>query len=355
MNNKYFRSIARQIQLKNVVPVLGPGIFSYFDNNELRPLEDKFLTELSKETGVEYDDEDLLQFLAKCDSSVNDDIYYTISQLNLKKYTFEAINHILSISQIKEVICTFPLNDLKQRMALAKGISEGDIQEIIFSDPATEIPPTSDYKIFNLFGKMSFEMINAAQGETELIEFLHVLASREKHIPYSDILKKIVKGKSLLFIGCDYGDWLFRFFIRIISNKSYLDRSARSMFILPHKHLDKGFTNFLSNHQNINIIEETHSLECINKFAADLRYETNRDDIRNNIRYEGKVFISFSGKNRDQAILVRNCLTAEGVEVWFDNDDMRSGDQYGKVISNSLLRECSKLFRTHYLENVLWR
>ena len=52
------------------------------------------------------------------------------------------------------------------------------------------------------------------------------------------------------------------------------------------------------------------------------------------------VFISYASENREAAKLLREALSASGLEVWYDEDELTGGDAWDQKIRRQI-RECT--------------
>jgi len=56
------------------------------------------------------------------------------------------------------------------------------------------------------------------------------------------------------------------------------------------------------------------------------------------IKYEGDVFISYNNEDLDKAKEIRNQIRAEGIQVWFDEESLRSGQHRPHIESE--IKKC---------------
>ena len=73
--------------------------------------------------------------------------------------------------------------------------------------------------VYNIYGNLR-ERIALALTEKDILEtIVTFLQDMERY--HNNRLFQELKANSLLFIGCGYNDWLFRFFIRTMANEPY--------------------------------------------------------------------------------------------------------------------------------------
>lgn len=73
--------------------------------------------------------------------------------------------------------------------------------------------------VFHIFGNMAIS-VYPAYTEGDMLESLMEFDKHSARKPESN-LSQILTINNLLFIGCGFDDWMYRFFIRVISNKPY--------------------------------------------------------------------------------------------------------------------------------------
>lgn len=86
-----------------------------------------------------------------------------------------------------------------------------------------EIPPPNYSAVFYLFGKASSSPFFAIHDE-DILEFLYNLQAGICNLPERMLTE--IRDRNLLLIGCNFPEWLSRFFIRL-SNNERLSRNDR--------------------------------------------------------------------------------------------------------------------------------
>ena len=188
--------------------------------------------------------------------------------------------------------------------------------------------------LLNIFGSIDKNM-RPAYTEKDILETL-VGFQRDMEIDPRNPLFLTLKAKSLLFIGCAYDDWLYRFFIRTLSNEPY----TTSNNFLSKKFIADDFSapsnaklaDFLE--ANDSEVYNGNSENFINnlfeRMASDCPESVILDENLPNI--PGKVFISYHSDDRPAAQRLASHLREDGVKVWLDKWEMRPGDEVDKTI-----------------------
>ncbi len=211
--------------------------------------------------------------------------------------------------------------------------SLGSNSSVNFAIPANAIDPSAqdDPKlptIFNLFGTMAAS--NFAISDEEYIEYLYQL--REEDKPFVEKFLSAIKGKSLLMIGCSFPNWLMRFFIRIVTGERLRDnkigRTVASDTLMDQTEL---YSFLQQNKVKVIPIDPQgapgsmfkNSLDFINTLCDKWQETTN--NVRNEIKYKEKLFISYSRKDKNFIQEVKNEFVRKGVNVFFDETDIKGG------------------------------
>ena len=87
-----------------------------------------------------------------------------------------------------------------------------------------EIRPSNYHAVFYLFGRASASPVYAIHDE-DTLEFVYNLLAGRSAMPERMIAE--VRSRNLLLIGCNFADWLSRFFIRL-SNQMRLSSGERT-------------------------------------------------------------------------------------------------------------------------------
>ncbi|MEM7186586.1 MAG: toll/interleukin-1 receptor domain-containing protein [Bacteroidota bacterium] len=193
--------------------------------------------------------------------------------------------------------------------------------------------------IFNLKG--SIHGTDFALTEEMSLEYLYRLQN-ENDKKKTDLFKA-VKGKAILLIGCTFPDWFMRFFIRTISDDRFVDGRRKKYVASDHIAEASNLASFLKNYKT-NVIpigvdleddqnEKVYSstFEFVDELVDEL--EENEGLVQNEPLYKEKVFLSYSWGDKPLVTKLKNEFEKSGVELFFDEDDLRNGERFGDTIS----------------------
>jgi hypothetical protein len=213
------------------------------------------------------------------------------------------------------------------------------------SDP-NEKTDRSIPTIFNLMG--SIQGSNFATSDEQSLEYIYMLQNGADTIAKG--LFDSLNQKNLLLIGSSFPDWFMRFFIRIISKERFKN-SIRTKYVACDTTLSEGeLRTFLENNATKVIPiganksaggnEKSfykNSIDFINEMAAQCHQRNEKS--RNEVRFKETVFISYSWSDKSFAERLRNEFEKNGLNVFFDDDELKTGDRYNLVIKK-YLRDC---------------
>lgn len=201
--------------------------------------------------------------------------------------------------------------------------------------------------VYSLFGKLSVAP-DYVITEEDMLEFLCALQSEAKrpHLLFDEL-----QNSHLLFLGCNFSDWLARFFIRIAKSRQLSQqRSESELLVGPHLESDPQLVLFLENFSYgtrlmpmdplhfINELEQrwrTRNPQRANPAAASLPSTEVASDLPDDLP-SGGIFISYAKEDLVAVTRIFEALTELGLEVWFDKDRLEAGDQYDQKIKRNI-------------------
>jgi hypothetical protein len=191
--------------------------------------------------------------------------------------------------------------------------------------------------IFNIYGSAA-RSITPAYTEKDILETI-VALQKDMEVDRENKFFQRLESSSLLFMGCQYDDWLFRFFIRTMTNKSY------------DKQKGPQYRQFIGD--NFQTFNCGGLIGFLKAYDSEVYYSSgNRDfvdqlfemiaerfpgDIISEEMFPGLAFISFHGGDRETALQLAARLQEDGLNAWYDKWDLQAGDvvdeKIGKAIS----------------------
>jgi hypothetical protein len=202
--------------------------------------------------------------------------------------------------------------------------------------------------VFHLFGKLSAIPAYAVTQE-DTLEFLHSLQSesRQPHVLFDELNRN-----NLLILGCSFGDWLARFFIRTPKRQRLLEARGSTDYVADARMSgDNNLVLFLRHFSirtkifkgggALDFIDELHR-RWIARYPIEEPIATAGPEnisAGGDLR-PGAVFLSYASEDRPAVIKIRDALKAAGVDVVFDKDALHAGDDFEAKLKRSI-SECA--------------
>lgn len=273
-------------------------------------------------------------------------IYGRIKKL-IEKYekqfkASELLKRVLSIRQFPFVITVS--SDPVTENAMKKIWNERgrDVKTLIFNNDPKDIDKKGDIAresdienptIYYMFGKADTNLPHRfVVTDEDMLSFCQswlTEGSRPK------ILSRVVGSKSLLFLGCNYPDWLVRFIWYSMRNN--LEKSG----MLVGERLESSLEDFM---KRVHIETQKDPLHVIEQIESRLTAKMEElDQTRFDTPMERTdVFISYSRNNETQARSLYDALIGIGLNVWYDRRNLAAGDQWLPKIKDAI--ESTKFF-----------
>lgn len=227
----------------------------------------------------------------------------------------------------------------------------GTTQQIAYSpNTVRDLPsPKADLRqpvVFHLLGKASASPDYAICDE-DLLEFLHGLQDKQRQ---PKTLFDELRGNHLLFLGCGFGDWLARFFLRTARSLE-LSQKRRRWDVLVGDRIahDAGLVLFLESYSSDArmlpltaadfVTELARRWHAAHPAAVSEPLSGEMEPIGKTVP-SGAVFISYASEDLEAASRLAEGLRAAGLEVWLDKNELQLGDDWARSIRRGIER-CS--------------
>jgi TIR domain-containing protein/SIR2-like protein len=277
---------------------------------------------------------------------IKDEIIKIIRTLKTEQLVLEPYRKLINIKGFDTILsvnfdnfleCAFEVEKLENKKSVNSSVDFA-IQNT--SDDTSNAYDPALQSVFNIMGSISGESF-AITDEMSL-EYLHKL--REGKDKKTKDLFKIIKGKSILLIGCSFPDWFMRFFIRIISNDrlrgeklKYVACDLTSQDSELINFLESNKTKVIQIEQDSNIKDDDDKVYSNSpEFIDALYHELGQSKAvsTNKPLYKEKIFLSYSWGDKPIVTKMKNEFEKCGVELFFDEDDLRNGERFEDTILN---------------------
>ena len=138
---------------------------------------------------------------------------------------------------------------------------------------------------------------------------------------------KFVRNYRLFSVGCQFDDWMFRFFWFLLRGRVSTEADGQVAVEIKN---DDNLKQYLE-HEKVKVFANARS------FMKDaINHITNATDINLLPRQENGVFISYAHEDRYIALPLFERLHAAGINVWLDEEKLESGAEYERRIQNAI-------------------
>ena len=202
--------------------------------------------------------------------------------------------------------------------------------------------------VFHLLGKASASPDYAICDE-DLLEVLHGLQDKQRQ---PKMLFDELRGNHLLILGCSFGDWLARFFLRTARSLELSQKRRRwDVLVGDQMTQDASLALFLKSFSSDSRVVPWAATEFVLELArrwqaahpAEARSAepvvreagTGGRSVPN-----GAIFVSYANEDVEAASRLAEGLRSAGLEVWFDKDALQMGDDWARSIRRGIER-CS--------------
>lgn len=227
----------------------------------------------------------------------------------------------------------------------------GAAQQISYSpNTVRDLPcPKAELRqpvVFHILGRASASPDFAICDE-DLLEFLHAMQDKQRQ---PKTLFDELRGNHLLILGCSFGDWLARFFLRTARSLE-LSQKRRRWDVLVGDRIaqDPRLALFLESFSSDARVVPLTAAKFVTELAA--RWQAahpsepkSAEPVAREAGTGGKtiptgaIFVSYANEDTEAASRLVEGLRSAGLEVWFDKDALQMGEDWARGIRRGIER-----------------
>jgi hypothetical protein len=357
MNDASWKSLLDKIQENNVVPIVGPRLLVADGQTSLQA---QIAARLIKDCGKDIGNVPLPPF-RELNEAVSR-LKASVDLQDLYDYVHEAIcavtaadgfaipaplRQLAEIADFRLFVTVTPddllARSLRRRCAVNEIIHSPNLPTSEGKDllPGWQGRP-GEVNLLYLFGKSRSAPMFAIHDE-DVLEYAHSL------IAHSSQARKFIdelQQRNLLLVGCNFPDWLSRFFLRATNQKRLSEKDNRAWLIEPLQP-EESLTCFLDSYsKNTKVLSDTSPPE----FVAELHRRWMAEhgagaqpavSAADEAVPRGTMFFISYSRNTDlpRAESLYQALLKQGVaegEVWFDRKTIEPGEDYRRNILDGI-------------------
>lgn len=352
-NEKIWDILLDAIDHKRVVPIIGDEFFYVRVDDELVNYKQFILRELVRKFNPPKElkpDFNMIADLIKVNNQMQSlmgafanttSIYYEIGEIvrNTPVVCDLCLESFIKSFHFPLVLTTSYIPGLENLFGEGASIKAYD------KTPRMDITvQNTSTTLYYLFGRCSKANKTYMVTEDDLLDYMHFWHNIETRPQY---LSEYIRDKFLLLLGCNYPNWLFRFFWHSIKNFNLLSGNEGVKGVVASSSLDndRDLTRFLSRIQThaysngIAFMDELKKRNYARKTME--KTEVKKDVAINDTDDPCDIFLSYSHRDYDTTAKIAEIFVKFGAKVWFDSTALKMSDLYGQVISDKI-SECKR-------------
>ncbi len=353
LQDGFWDNLLDYIQDQTVVPVIGPELVTVREGDQDVPLyrwiAQRLAADLSLPTAelpAGFDLNDVVSLHLRRRGE-REELYAQIHRM--------LRNAALTPSEPLRALVGIPGFDLFVSLTFDSLLADalGAAQQISYSpNTVRDLPcPKSGLRqpmVFHLLGRASASPDYAICDE-DLLEFLHAMQDKQRQ---PKTLFDELRGNHLLILGCSFGDWLARFFLRTARSLE-LSQKRRRWDVLVGDQIahDTSLTLFLESFSSDTRVVALSAEQFVTELAArwQAAHPGQAQSAAAVVREAGTggksiptgaIFVSYANEDLEAVGRLTEGLRLAGLEVWFDKDVLQMGDDWARSIRRGIER-CS--------------
>ena len=358
MNEAAWKRLLNLIRDGNVVPVVGPQLLV---GGEGRPsLQRNIAERLLSQYEVEIDLDQLSPF-RELDEAVSrlknvthpQDLYADVHAIMRELTAGDAaipppIRQLAQITDFRLFVTLTPDDLLARSLRQQRAVNEIVHSPKLPTSESRDLPADwhtrpGEVQLLYLFGKSRATPMFAIHDE-DILEYAHNLIARGSQVPTAFFGE--LQERNLLLIGCNFPDWLSRFFLRL-TNKSRLSEKVKREWLIEQLRPEESLPCFLRSYSRdteilghippVEFVAELHR-RWMAEHGADA--EASTTPAQETVPRGAMFFISYSRiTDLPRAEALFQSLLGLGVseaEVWFDRQAIEPGQDFRQRILDGI-------------------
>jgi TIR domain-containing protein/SIR2-like protein len=353
---RFWEDLLLFIEERSVVPVIGPGLVTVRDGDQDVSLSRWIARRLASvldlpagELPEGFDLNDVVSLHVR-KRGEREELYPRIFSI-LRSATLTPPEPLRALGGIPnfDLFVSLTFDSLLAEAVIAARGGGSRADQVAYSPNAVRdlATPKAELRrpvVFHLFGRASASPEYAICDE-DLLEFLHGMQDKQRQ---PKILFDELRANHLLILGCSFGDWLARFFLRTARNLELSQKRKRWEVLVDDQVAhDSRLALFLESFsletrvlpftaaQFVTELERrwqaSHPAEAPSQAPPGREDSTGRGSVP-----AGAIFVSYASDNLEAANRLAESLREAKLDVWFDKDALQMGDDWARSIRRGI-------------------
>ena len=353
-DDRNWKRLLNEIRSNKIVPIIGPELLLVSIDGKKVLFHDYLAEELAKRLNVEYSSEkgmplsDVVYAYYTQPGCDPDDPYFQLWDI-LNDSNFELPDSLIKLASIEplNLFLTTTFDPFMQN-ALNRIRFSGDERTQVLSYPirgkAPDIPTSIKEPIVYHVFSMADPSEKFVVTEEDLLEYGHLWQNKDYR---PERLVSLLEQKFIMMLGCNFQNWLARFFICAIKRNQIFHHGFSGRSIVADRHFlrDQELTLFLSR-CNTKLYSPGGAVEFIDELYSrwqefsQIKASSQQTSVQKEaVDFKAdSFFISYASEDEDAARLLAKTLKSEGFDVWFDKKSLNPGEQYKEMILHYIER-----------------
>ncbi|MFL6201038.1 MAG: toll/interleukin-1 receptor domain-containing protein [Thermoanaerobaculia bacterium] len=348
---KFWRSLLAYIKAGAVVPVIGPELVTVREGDQDVPLyrwlAQRLATSFELPTAELPGDFDLndVASMHLRRGGHREDLYLQLDEM-LRETALTPSEPLAALAGIPgfNLFVSLTFDSLLADAINAARPNGQRAEQIAYSPNDVHDLPCPKAKlrqpvVFHLLGQATV-LPNYVVCDEDLLEFVYGLQDKQRQ-PKN--LFEALHDSHLLILGCSFGDWLARFFLRT-ARSAELSQNRRYWDVLVGDPQDARLSLFLESFSPdarvIHLPAPQFVAELATRWQAAYPAAVPAADSAVCEVPTGAVFVSYASEDLEAASRLAESLRSEGLEVWFDKREIKWGDDWSRRIRGGI-KDCA--------------
>lgn len=280
----------------------------------------------------------------KLGTNIYEQIYLTIFDEN--KQIKKGIHLKPKVKDFLDV-CQFPLIITTSCFPIIESELKGYHSNFFLPESRND-EPISPQCVYHIFGEAMPNNENWGYNERQILKFLKYAYSSE--YCFTNLISYMANNnakKSLLVLGNDTPDWLFRFILSPIYPGDVYDNGNGFYMTETGQDDDHGLNHFL---RRINFKKDSKIMDILEAVTHKMSRINSLQEVPSDKEYG--VFLSHASEDNDTVKILVNCLRSHGIKVWVDYEGVHDGQYWDRIING--MRK-SKFFMSFITESYIMK